>query len=78
MCYRLAKTHIHSGRIANPPEPHSVLITKLRNKVFSRDIKRLAECELQSILKTNTIKWESITIETRLNNQHKVTNESNY
>lgn len=56
MCYQLAKTHIHSGRIANPPEPHSVLITKLRNKVFSRDIKRLAECELQSILKTNTIK----------------------
>lgn len=60
MCYRLAKTLIHSGRIANPPEQHSVLITKLRNKVFSRDIKRLAECELESILKTNTINEKAL------------------
>lgn len=60
MCYRLAKIHIHSGRIANPPEQYSVLITKLRDKVFSRDIKRLAECELQSILKTNTINRKTL------------------
>lgn len=60
MCYRLVKTHIHSGRIANPPEQHSELIARLKDKAFSRDIKELTECELQSILKANTINRKAL------------------